>query len=1103
MTDIQELMKSSDTMRMLKMGNPERSKDFNLPKMDIGLFDIEKIVKEPLEKAVYNSPDPNGAIANFDTAMMLNNLGVDMESAHNMANSGFSSSVTGIDTADKTFGEAFGTTIKHASWQEMRGVNTSLYMLSGDFKFMENAHEYSDKVFKNPIRNEYGELGDLVLSGVQPTMSMMKFMSTAALVSWLPAGMAAKFGGAGLKALAAGGKVAAPLINMIASGYSQGGNVMYDVMQVKDIDGKALPWDTTTGQALFHALSLTMGVVEVGSMEFFPWYRQINSYFTTGELAKQLERGLVAGLKNFFWEGAKGTASEAMEEGVQTGLGLGFENILRAMAKKKGAKFEQIPIGDIARDMARDTWEAGKSMVLTSFLTAGIGQSVVGIKMNAQSSKNFNRSKTSFTIDKSFIDTKTDPNAPVIGTLNKDQQAEAAEPTILEPIKIVQDGHRAIPINAEELQKARDAESRGSEVYEVEVVDSSPIGADQQETLINQAALSTDGQILDENTIVYETTEDRDRGVFLLAPNVESYKKNDDSMDLIIRDENGEISTISLKVAEEGMELTSPDASKFTNPYAPYSLARVTADQALVWQEKNIIRKAIGDAVAHTKGRISPQALEASVDAMKIVSDTIGVPVDELLKNDLVFKLVTSEDGERGWTEDNITVDGKKQYTIGITERGDAKTIIHEIGHFLRGTATKEQLAEFTQHYGQGKEGVWIEDINQVGDKFFIGDTEYATRDEAFAEIEVNEERFAEDFVTYFATGIAPTEGLAKVFERMKNVLKAMMEQYKWEIDPEVKAAFDSLFTGEIQRSLDIDLGVGPDRNVLFDKVTNKEIDKQYFEALERGDTEAAQKIIDNQAKKKGYISDQEYRMQHKAPNSSDDFSANLANIEETDLIPKDYWTHPQYYLSDGERYSFYKVKQALDRYKENGKANLKLYRAIDKNIKEEQFRNGDWVTPDRQYAADHGSGIPGGYKIISQSVPLENIYWDVNSIAELGYDDGEAYAYKDTKNNKKLTDVITRDFDGEIIPPSKRFNYREYYKFFDKAPQVGSEEFNDLFENTEVIDENGKPMMVYHGSPNAGIESFNTDLIYASNSEETSTDFSYEQLPGSSNFTF
>ena len=333
----------------------------------------------------------------------------------------------------------------------------------------------------------------------------------------------------------------------------------------------------------------------------------------------------------------------------------------------------------------------------------------------------------------------------------------------------------------------------------------------------------------------------------------------------------------------------------------------------------------------------------------------------------------------------------------------------------------------------------------------------------------------------------------------MKNVLKAMMEQYKWEIDVRsVKAAFDSLFTGEIQRSLDIDLGVGPDRNVLFDKVTNKEIDKQYFEALERGDTEAAQKIIDNQAKKKGYISDQEYRMQHKAPNSSDDFSANLANIEETDLIPKDYWTHPQYYLSDGERYSFYKVKQALDRYKENGKANLKLYRAIDKNIKEEQFRNGDWVTPDRQYAADHGSGIPGGYKIISQAVPLEHIYWDVNSIAELGYDDGEAYAYKDTKNNRKLTDVITRDFDGEIIPPSKRFNYREYYKFFDKAPQVGSEEFNHLFENTEVIDENGKPMMVYHGSPNAGIESFNTDLIYASNSEEQQTDFSYEQLPGS-----
>ncbi|NBK21752.1 MAG: hypothetical protein EOM68_06980, partial [Spirochaetia bacterium] len=84
-------------------------------------------------------------------------------------------------------------------------------------------------------------------------------------------------------------------------------------------------------------------------------------------------------------------------------------------------------------------------------------------------------------------------------------------------------------------------------------------------------------------------------------------------------------------------------------------------------------------------------------------------------------------------------------------------------------------------------------------------------------------------------------------------------------------------------------------------------------------------------------------------------------------------------------------------------------------------------VTPDREYARTEGLGIPGGYRIIVHAVPLEHVWWDVNSVAEFGYDDGNDYAYRNTLNNRKLMDTIVRDDEGNIILPSQRFKYRNY----------------------------------------------------------------------------
>ncbi len=225
---------------------------------------------------------------------------------------------------------------------------------------------------------------------------------------------------------------------------------------------------------------------------------------------------------------------------------------------------------------------------------------------------------------------------------------------------------------------------------------------------------------------------------------------------------------------------------------------------------------------------------------------------------------------------------------------------------------------------------------------------------------------------------------------------------------------------------------------VLNQTVRQKSLDAEYLEAVQRGDMDTAQRLVDQAARRAGYLSSAEYRMQHQAPNREDDVS--LADVRDVDLVPADYWTHPQWYTADPRERRAHSAVTALLRRMDARKANgedpgsaaITVYRAVPKDVKESKLRNGDWVTPTEEYARDEGAKIPGGYRIISSVVSARDLFWDGNSIAELGYDNGNKYAYKNTKNNRKQFDVVTRDEHGDIVPLSKRFNPRkaeEYYQ--------------------------------------------------------------------------
>ena len=106
------------------------------------------------------------------------------------------------------------------------------------------------------------------------------------------------------------------------------------------------------------------------------------------------------------------------------------------------------------------------------------------------------------------------------------------------------------------------------------------------------------------------------------------------------------------------------------------------------------------------------------------------------------------------------------------------------------------------------------------------------------------------------------------------------------------------------------------------------------------------------------------------------------------------------------------------------GRRTIKMYRAVDADIKEGAFRNGDWITPSKRYAEQHiGLQSWKSGRVIEQEVSVDDIWWDGNDINEWGFDDGKEYAYRNTKNNLKSDDLVTRDDNGQVILPSQRFD--------------------------------------------------------------------------------
>lgn len=230
-----------------------------------------------------------------------------------------------------------------------------------------------------------------------------------------------------------------------------------------------------------------------------------------------------------------------------------------------------------------------------------------------------------------------------------------------------------------------------------------------------------------------------------------------------------------------------------------------------------------------------------------------------------------------------------------------------------------------------------------------------------------------------------------------------------------------------------------------FRDMSDRQLDDEYFGAIDKNDETRIRDLVNEAARRKGYEdidSDYQGAGAWAAPSNpgyeSDrarraDFETNSPDINIED-IAKGYSPQPDDYFENLRAYgmntpegreSTAAINGAINTIRTNGGIpKIKVFRAVPTDVKENNIRNADWVTPSKKYAQMHGENrLEGNYRLIEQEIRANDLWWDGNNINEWGFDDGKEYRYTNTHNNRKLNSLITYNDHGNIIPLSQRFS--------------------------------------------------------------------------------
>ena len=592
------------------------------------------------------------------------------------------------------------------------------------------------------------------------------------------------------------------------------------------------------------------------------------------------------------------------------------------------------------------------------------------------------------------------------------------------------------------------------------------------------------------------------RGVLAKLKADGANKSTIDSATIAFKDNDGKIIVCNAKTLDKALRgARSIGATEFGNKSETFAHAQTKKgyvvcptistyysinDNCFVYAPKEAARQQT-TATLTNDTEAKQKATEAVLAALSKAGIEVVRATDEevkaLLSNSHATTLRTPQGTIYGWS-----VNGK----IYLTEAGlNPDTPIHEYTHLWADAMMKQNKQGWNSIKSLLKDTpVWKEVIADPNYSN-IKDNEDAVASEVLSRIsgKKNAAKMEEEAQRAIdeAKGVFEKAEAATVFLNLKRALKQF---WHW-VGKNVFGIKDFKNIDEVTDRVLYDLL----SNTKLTEEDNKEIakrDKLYLDAVERGDMETAQRMVNEAAVQNGYVPNSEYqgssafngaapygngyfltKEERKEAYENDEFDGDtsLDDYVNSGIDPMnlDYLTNDSSYRhADDAR------KEAIENLRnvfQNKRQTITMYRSVPSSIKEGSFRNGDWVTPSYAYAVEnarvHGWG--NNYRIIEQKVPISDVWFDGNDIAEFGYGNendfinDKDYLYSNTKNNRKLPDAVTYDDKGNVIPLSKRFNKAKSDPRFQIVGNSLSDEEKKIVETAKANDTymkapNGKP---------------------------------------------
>lgn len=166
-----------------------------------------------------------------------------------------------------------------------------------------------------------------------------------------------------------------------------------------------------------------------------------------------------------------------------------------------------------------------------------------------------------------------------------------------------------------------------------------------------------------------------------------------------------------------------------------------------------------------------------------------------------------------------------------------------------------------------------------------------------------------------------------------------------------------------------------------------------------------------------------DWRMSHRPPEADDETASPFHDL--TVNLPHDIYQNMHHYNFGADGESFGEATRALHKARGNPDAKVHVYRALPAEHAHKGINPGDWVTPSKAYARQHGQQYSetgdDDWPVIRASVRAGDLHTDGDDLREWGYNGpdrakGEMIAFKGGRNQE-----VSVKADGTTSPVKRR----------------------------------------------------------------------------------